>query len=66
MRFWVSFLRQDDLVLDGLRMAQVVALVVIGISILGFAYILRQPVGRRAAEVAAVSSPPLSEPPPRG
>jgi len=64
MRFWVSFLRQDDLVLDGLRMAQVVALAVIGISILAFAYILRQPPGRRTAEVAA-SSPAGGEPPAR-
>ncbi len=63
MRFWVSFLREDDLVLDGLRMAQVVALVIIGLSILGTAHVLRQAPGRRTVEVAAVRSPPPAEEP---
>jgi phosphatidylglycerol:prolipoprotein diacylglycerol transferase len=65
MRLGVSAIRLDDDVLWQFNMAQVVALVVIGISILGFAYVLRQPTGRRAAEVAATSSPPVSEPPAR-
>ena len=65
MRLGVSAIRLDDEVLWQFNMAQVVALVVIGVSILGFAYVLRQPPGRRMAEVAATSSPAASEPPER-
>jgi hypothetical protein len=52
-----SALRLDNQVLWEFKMAQVIALVVIAISILGFAYCLRQPPGRRKAEAALAPSP---------
>ena len=57
LRFGVSALRIDDQVLWHFQMAQVIALVVIAISILGFAYCLRQPPGRRKAEAVVTLRP---------
>jgi phosphatidylglycerol:prolipoprotein diacylglycerol transferase len=65
MRLGVSAIRLDDEVLWQFNMAQTVALIVIGLSMLGFAYVMRLPPGRRMAEVAATSSPAASEPPER-
>jgi phosphatidylglycerol:prolipoprotein diacylglycerol transferase len=57
MRMGTSALRLDNQVLWEFKMAQVIALVVIAISILGFAYCLRQAPGRRKAEAALAPSP---------
>jgi prolipoprotein diacylglyceryl transferase len=57
MRVGISALRLDDQVLWEFKMAQVIALVVIGISILGFAYCLRQAPGRRTAEAIVTPRP---------
>jgi phosphatidylglycerol:prolipoprotein diacylglycerol transferase len=57
MRLGISALRLDNQVLWEFKMAQVVALIVIGISILGFAYCLRRPPGRQTSEVRAALSP---------
>jgi len=59
MRVGISALRLDKQVLWEFKMAQVVALIVIGISILGFAYCLRQAPGRRKVE-AMVSPRPAT------
>jgi len=61
MRMGISALRLDDTVLWEFKMAQVVALVVIGISILGFAYCLRQPPGRRLVQTRALAGPATGE-----
>lgn len=61
MRMGTSALRLDDQVLWEFKMAQVIALVVIAISILGFAYCLRQAPGRRKAEAAVAPSPAVGE-----
>ena len=63
MRLGVSALRLDDKVFWEFNMAQIVALGVIGVSILGSAYVLRQAPGRRTAEVAATGDPPPGEAP---
>jgi phosphatidylglycerol:prolipoprotein diacylglycerol transferase len=57
LRMGTSALRLDNQVLWHFKMAQVIALVVIAISILGFAYCLRQAPGRRKVEVAVAPSP---------
>jgi prolipoprotein diacylglyceryl transferase len=57
MRVGISALRLDKQVLWDFKMAQVIALVVIGISILGFAYCLRQPPGRRKVEPVLAPRP---------
>ena len=57
MRMGTSALRLDNQVLWDFKMAQVIALVVIGISILGFAYCLRQAPGRRKAEAVLAPRP---------
>jgi phosphatidylglycerol:prolipoprotein diacylglycerol transferase len=57
MRMGTSALRLDNSVLWEFKMAQVVALIVIGISILGFAYCLRQPRGRRLVQAMALPGP---------
>ena len=57
MRLGISALRLDNQVLWEFKMAQVVALIVIGISILGFAYCLRQAPGRRTAEAIVTPRP---------
>jgi phosphatidylglycerol:prolipoprotein diacylglycerol transferase len=57
MRMGTSALRLDNQVLWEFKMAQVIALVVIAISILGFAYCLRQAPGRRKAEAALAPTP---------
>ena len=62
LRFGASALRIDDQVLWHFQMAQVIALVVIAISILGFAYCLRQPRGRRKAEALVTPRPPTGGP----
>ena len=61
MRVGTSALRLDDQVLWEFKMAQVIALVVIGISILGFAYCLRQASGRRTAEAILTPGPATGE-----
>jgi len=61
MRLGISALRLDDQVLWEFKMAQVIALVVIGISILGFAYCLRQAPGRRTAEAIVTPRPAKGE-----
>jgi len=61
MRVGTSALRLDDQVLWEFKMAQVIALVVIGISILGFAYCLRQAPGRRTAEAILTPGPATGE-----
>ena len=61
MRFGISALRLDDQVLWEFKMAQVVALIVIGISLLGYAYCLRQAPGRRTAEAVLAPSPAAGE-----
>jgi phosphatidylglycerol---prolipoprotein diacylglyceryl transferase len=61
MRVGTSALRLDDQVLWEFKMAQVIALVVIGISILGFAYCLRQAPGRRTAEAMLTPRPATGE-----
>lgn len=61
MRMGTSALRLDDTVLWEFKMAQVVALIVIGISILGFAYCLRQPPGRRLVQAVAAPGPATGE-----
>jgi prolipoprotein diacylglyceryl transferase len=61
MRLGVSALRLDNQVLWEFKMAQVVALIVIGISILGFAYCLRQAPGRRTAEAIVTPRPAPGE-----
>jgi phosphatidylglycerol:prolipoprotein diacylglycerol transferase len=57
LQMGTSALRLDNQVLWHFKMAQVIALVVIAISILGFAYCLRQAPGRRKVEVAVAPSP---------
>jgi len=57
MRMGTSALRLDDQVLWDFKMAQVIALAVIAISILGFVYCLRQPPGRRKAEAVLAPRP---------
>jgi phosphatidylglycerol:prolipoprotein diacylglycerol transferase len=57
MRVGTSALRLDKQVLWEFKMAQVIALVVIGISILGFAYCMRQPSGRRKVEPVLAPRP---------
>jgi hypothetical protein len=52
-----SALRLDETVLWEFKMAQVVALIVIGVSILGFAYCLRQPSGRRLVQAVSIPGP---------
>ncbi len=61
MRMGTSALRLDDQVLWQFKMAQVIALVVIAISILGFAYCLRQAPGRRKAEAAVAPGPVVGD-----
>jgi len=57
VRFGASALRLDDQVLWEFNMAQVIALAVIAISVVGFAYCLRQPPGRRKAEAVVTPRP---------
>jgi phosphatidylglycerol:prolipoprotein diacylglycerol transferase len=57
MRMGTSALRLDNQVLGEFKMAQVIALAVIAISILGFAYCLRQAPGRRKAEAVLAPRP---------
>jgi len=57
VRFGASALRLDDQVLWEFKMAQVIALAVIAISVVGFAYCLRQPPGRRKAEAVVTPRP---------
>jgi phosphatidylglycerol:prolipoprotein diacylglycerol transferase len=57
MRVGISALRLDKQVLWDFKMAQVIALIVIGISILGFAYCLRQAPGRRKVEPVVTPRP---------
>jgi phosphatidylglycerol:prolipoprotein diacylglycerol transferase len=57
MRVGTSALRLDNQVLWEFKMAQVIALGVIAISIVGFAYCLRQAPGRRKVEAALTPSP---------
>ena len=57
LRMGTSALRLDGQVLWDFKMAQVIALGVIAISIVGFAYCLRQAPGRRTAEPAVAPRP---------
>jgi phosphatidylglycerol:prolipoprotein diacylglycerol transferase len=57
MRMGTSALRLDNQVLWEFKMAQLVAMGVIAISILGFAYCLRQAPGRRKAEALVYPRP---------
>ena len=52
LRFFISFLREDNLVLEGLRMAQVVAVGAIAVGIIGLIWMLtrREPAGPSRAE----------------
>ena len=61
LRMGTSALRLDDTVLWEFKMAQVVALCVIGISILGFAYCLRQPAGRHFVKAPVTPRPAAGE-----
>jgi phosphatidylglycerol:prolipoprotein diacylglycerol transferase len=65
MRMGTSALRLDNQVLWEFKMAQVIALVVIAMSILGFAYCLRQAPGRRKGEAAMAPSPAVGGAPAR-